>query len=134
MALWAHTHNREKLVLTDYLAVARDALRRAAHTSGSPINVLPNRIAEGSSRFPAERLATTLVPDLRGEPTRESTSATTVGCDRCGYLAVIDFPIHGGQSSRRECARCHRFRGFPRWYGQNLVSKDESDKEQRHED
>ncbi len=38
-------------------------------------------------------------------------------CDRCGATAHDDIPIHGGQSMRRDCAFCHRFLGWPRWYG-----------------
>jgi len=36
---------------------------------------------------------------------------------RCGSTEYVDHPIHGGQSLRRDCARCGRFIGFPLWYG-----------------
>lgn len=39
------------------------------------------------------------------------------GCERCGLTETIDVPIHGGQSLRRDCARCGRFIEFPVWYG-----------------
>jgi len=35
---------------------------------------------------------------------------------RCGSTAGRDFPIHGGRSTRRDCARCGRFLDFPRWH------------------
>jgi hypothetical protein len=38
-------------------------------------------------------------------------------CDRCGCTSFIDVAIHKGQSTRRDCARCRRFAGFPVWYG-----------------
>jgi hypothetical protein len=39
-------------------------------------------------------------------------------CDRCGSSDYLDFPVHGGLSLRRDCGRCNRFMGWPRWYGQ----------------
>jgi hypothetical protein len=38
-------------------------------------------------------------------------------CDRCGSRSVCDVSIHDGQSVRRDCARCHRFIGWMKWYG-----------------
>jgi hypothetical protein len=37
-------------------------------------------------------------------------------CDRCGSTSYRDVPIHGGRSTRRDCGRCGRFIGWPRWY------------------
>jgi hypothetical protein len=39
-------------------------------------------------------------------------------CDRCGAAEYKDTLIHEGRSTRRECARCNRFFGWPCWYGQ----------------
>jgi hypothetical protein len=36
-------------------------------------------------------------------------------CDRCGSDQHKDFPIHGGQSIRRDCAKCGRFISWPNW-------------------
>lgn len=36
---------------------------------------------------------------------------------RCGSTAWMDTPIHEGQSIRRDCRRCGRFLGFPKWHG-----------------
>ena len=41
-------------------------------------------------------------------------------CDRCGSTTYLDVPIHGGWSIRRDCGRCTRFLGWPRWYGRTL--------------
>ena len=38
-------------------------------------------------------------------------------CDRCGSTETVDQPIHGGASTRRDCAACGRFRKFVVWYG-----------------
>jgi hypothetical protein len=38
-------------------------------------------------------------------------------CDRCGSTETIDQTIHGGRSTRQDCARCGRFRKFTRWHG-----------------
>jgi hypothetical protein len=35
----------------------------------------------------------------------------------CGSTQWRDVPTHGGQSIRRDCARCGRFLSFPLWYG-----------------
>ena len=35
---------------------------------------------------------------------------------RCGSGRYIDTPIHNGQSTRRDCARCRRFLEFPKWH------------------
>ncbi len=45
----------------------------------------------------------------------------------CGSTEYVDHPIHGGQSLRRDCARCGRFIGFPLWYGvQRAIAGPES--------
>jgi hypothetical protein len=38
-------------------------------------------------------------------------------CSGCRSLEFVDVPIHGGESARRDCARCHHTAGFPLWYG-----------------
>lgn len=43
-------------------------------------------------------------------------------CDRCRAKNYIDVPIHDGRSIRRDCANCHRFMGWPRWYDRPLSS------------
>jgi hypothetical protein len=45
---------------------------------------------------------------------------STTACDRCGSPDYVDVPIHSGESTRRDCSRCHRFMGWPCWYGQRL--------------
>jgi len=39
-------------------------------------------------------------------------------CPRCGSTEFRDRRIHGGQSTRRDCALCKLTLGFPLWYGQ----------------
>jgi hypothetical protein len=41
------------------------------------------------------------------------------GSCRCGSTEHVDVPIHGGESTRRDCAGCRRFLGFIRWYGKS---------------
>ncbi len=55
----------------------------------------------------------------------EVSSSPVVGrsaapCPRCGRHEHWDVPIHDGASTRRDCARCHRFISFPVWYGKDL--------------
>ena len=46
-------------------------------------------------------------------------------CDRCGSTEFVDLPIHGGESTRRDCKRCHRMLGFPVWYGKSEQARRE---------
>jgi hypothetical protein len=48
-------------------------------------------------------------------------------CDRCGSTDHVDVSIHGGASLRRDCAFCHRFLGWPRWYGRVVLDSDTED-------
>jgi hypothetical protein len=60
---------------------------------------------------------------LQAEP---GTSYQTGGrCDRCHGTAFVDIPIHDGESTRRDCARCHRTWGFPKWHGRNQQAQAE---------
>jgi len=45
----------------------------------------------------------------------------------CGSTTWRDFPIHGGQSVRRDCGRCGKFLAFPVWYGTQLEGTCNSD-------
>lgn len=47
----------------------------------------------------------------------ESVDSTTAYCPRCQSNHYIDVPIHNGQSTRRDCAKCNRFLGWPLWQG-----------------
>lgn len=47
-----------------------------------------------------------------------ATEPTPMTCDRCGAANFVDTSIHGGASTRRDCARCGLTMGFPVWYGQ----------------
>ena len=65
-------------------------------------------------------------PNLRGlcQPpihTRDPDRLKRVftACDRCQSEKYVDIPIHDGQSTRRDCAKCSRFLGFPMWYGRS---------------
>ncbi len=55
-------------------------------------------------------------PDAHTTRTAVVTTPTNPVC-RCGSTTWRDFPIHGGQSVRRDCERCGRFIDFPIWHG-----------------
>jgi hypothetical protein len=38
-------------------------------------------------------------------------------CPKCRCTQYVDRPCHGGQSMRRDCARCNFTWGFSCWYG-----------------
>jgi hypothetical protein len=59
---------------------------------------------------PAENLA------LPADATEATVMPTSAVC-RCGSTKWRDVPIHGGQTIRRDCARCGRFIDFPIWHG-----------------
>lgn len=41
----------------------------------------------------------------------------------CKSDQAYDTPIHGGQSTRRDCAWCGKFLDFPKWYGKEDVAE-----------
>ena len=47
-------------------------------------------------------------------------------CERCGSTDFIDVPIHAGESTRRDCRKCGRTAGFPRWYGLSTTKASET--------
>ncbi len=50
---------------------------------------------------------------------------STIKVCRCGSRTSQDVPIHGGQSSRRDCSKCGRTIDFPIWYGENTGQIDQ---------
>jgi hypothetical protein len=56
-------------------------------------------------------------PFSSGWSVRASAPRPAGGGCRCGSSEVVDVPIHGGQSARRECAGCGKFLTFSVWYG-----------------
>ncbi len=60
-------------------------------------------------------------PDKHRESNR--LSRVLAACDRCWSAGYVDVPIHNGNSKRRDCVQCHRFMGWPRWYGRTLDQK-----------
>ena len=64
------------------------------------------------------------IPDDRrlkvGEHDRAANPHPLTVCDSCGSEAYRDVDIHGNYSLRRECAKCGRFMGWPKWKGLNL--------------
>ena len=125
-ALMAQGDVAERTMQTDYLAIARTVSRGAAHASASPTSGLHQKIAEDDPSRPENIPAVDRESEVPVELARPRTRATGC-CDRCGYLGVVDVPIHDGRSTRRDCARCHRFRCFSKWYGRNLTVQGEAD-------
>ncbi len=59
-------------------------------------------------------------PDVAPLPAEREASPPAkdeAGCDRCGSVRIRDIEIHGGESLRRDCVKCHAFHSFPVWYG-----------------
>jgi hypothetical protein len=57
-----------------------------------------------------------LGPMTKPGASREQRGASPIDtCDKCGSTEFREAAIHGGASTRRDCARCGRFMGFPKW-------------------
>lgn len=67
----------------------------------------PNHSEVGSSE------ARAIPPTSDAAPVAEQDQEFT--CDRCDGHRYLDNPIHGGRSTRRDCATCGRTWGFPVW-------------------
>ncbi len=72
--------------------------------------------------------------DLAARPSGDATERSPVSATprdtpkpmcRCGSTTWRDVPIHGGQSVRRDCARCRRFIEFPVWYGKDTLQNEQ---------
>lgn len=53
-------------------------------------------------------------------PQAAPSPAPTAGACRCGCMTWTDVAIHGGGSTRRDCAACGRFREYVRWHGRRF--------------
>jgi hypothetical protein len=60
---------------------------------------------------------TPIWPDRSGDRKQLPQPAGVDRCDRCGSTETVEQSIHGGASTRRDCAACGRFRKFVVWYG-----------------
>jgi len=38
-------------------------------------------------------------------------------CNNCSASIFVDYEIHDGESTRRDCAKCGRTLSHPTWYG-----------------
>lgn len=83
----------------------------------------PSEIAESTGNSKAvSSLSVSASEPPSPEPEPEPPAAPVVdapgdACDRCRSTKFTDHAIHGGRSTRRDCAVCHRFHSFPVWYG-----------------
>jgi hypothetical protein len=68
--------------------------------------------------WPAAESPKTLLPLAAGD-------ATLKPLCQCGSTAWLDLPIHGGRSTRRDCACCGRFLDFPIWYGNDTLQSEQ---------
>ena len=85
-------------------------------TIDAPQAVLTPELLERLRTHKAELVAQ-LRPKCRGEPRGAARTTAARPICRCGSTTWVDVPIHDGQSTRRDCARCGRFVDFSRWYG-----------------
>lgn len=74
---------------------------------------------EGDPLLPPDVMDALRSADVRWAASDAKAKPTKPVC-RCGSTVWRDVPIHGGQSIRRDCARCSRFVGFTVWHGRPL--------------
>ena len=113
--------DRMKACKAGLLAILR-AGRGDVHTD-SPRD--GGRISGPLTQAPAQGVEAQVAPSAQflghvAQPITELPAAGRV-C-RCGSVEWRDVPIHNGESTRRDCARCERFISFPVWHGRDLTN------------
>lgn len=93
-------------------------------TIDAPQDVLTRELIERLRTYKGEIVAH-MRPKGRLESGRVVPAAAAKPICRCGSATWLDVPIHEGQSTRRDCARCGRFIDFSRWYGPIALQPDE---------
>lgn len=75
-------------------------------------------VAAALERIPAtiRVIAPAADPFRRGWRGQQKQKPPPGACGRCGSLDAVDVSIHGGRSTRRECADCGFLIAFVRWY------------------
>ena len=92
----------------------------APERSPNDVDVSPTPIPDGLRTIPERSLQDRrMMADHDRAPRRANPVAASLDayntCRRCGSRKVVDEPIHGGKSLRRECADCQAFIAFPQW-------------------
>lgn len=79
---------------------------------------------DAQNRLRARALKGVMTTSLKARIAEHKTSIASAIqlslCQKCGSQEFIDVTIHGGNSVRRDCAKCGRTAGFPVW---NPVSR-----------
>jgi len=91
----------------------------------------PPWLAAAMANSPKDAVSQAAEPAPAAPPATspKATSATgqapakTAGlmCRKCGSSDVVEVPIHNGESTRVDCAKCSRFIAFAVWYGHLLT-------------
>lgn len=89
--------------------MACDAVGFLKGLFGEPADAGPDEERPASGPDPAS--AATLAADDESPRPEAAIEELAAGprCSRCGCAQYIDVAIHGGRSTRRDCARCGRF-------------------------
>lgn len=116
-----HVEAREDaMTLAEALAVVDAAGGRLSLVDGR-VNVAVDReLSEPAWEALAahkEELLASLAGQRVQPTTRLPQPAGVDRCDRCGSTETTDATIHNGQSIRRDCRDCGRFRKFTVWHG-----------------
>ncbi|MGD9721416.1 MAG: hypothetical protein AB7O59_09425 [Pirellulales bacterium] len=93
-------------------------------TIDAPQEVLTPKLIERLRTHKAG-LVSQLRPKCWAGPRRAAPPTAAKLICRCGSTTWLDVPIHDGQSTRRDCARCGRFIDFSRWYGRDALQTGE---------
>lgn len=93
-----------------------DDSERSPDDPTNPMSDQPDDVRTISGRWPnsSNPDAPAKQPGLAKPLTAE---AELIACRRCHSENLVTVPIHGGDSSRRDCGDCGAFIDFPSWHG-----------------
>jgi hypothetical protein len=119
--------DRLKAYKADLLAMLRLASQPAASDPTNATAVWQAALTklEGDPLFPPDVMEALWTANVRwaGAGTVSAPSKPLEAVCRCGSTTWRDVPIHGGNSTRRDCGHCRRFIEFAVWYGKNTRHK-----------
>ena len=114
----------ELLTECDAIGIRLVPAGKGGLTINAPQEVLTPDLVE-RLRTNKSELVALLQPKPRLDYMRTALTDRAAPVCRCGSAVWRDVPIHNGQSTRRDCARCGRFIDFSRWYGTDALQAGE---------
>jgi len=121
----AHSVPSDLLADCDACGIRLVAADDGGLTIDAPQDALTPGLLDRLKAHKADVLALLQLVPNTSVATQDAPADRTRPVCRCGATTWRDVPIHGGQSVRRDCARCGRFLEFPVWYGNNTLHSEQ---------